>query len=427
MAVWVISHKSFEEWKANIMKNTGRVITAVAAIVILVGSVSAQDWPQWRGPNRDAKLSGFVAPQSWPKELTQKWKVPVGTGDSSSALVGGRIYAFGRQDPNEVISCIDSISGKVLWNNSYPAQFAATGASARHPGTRSSPVVENGKVFVLGIGGILSCLDASTGRMLWRKQSAADYLDTPYQFESSMSPIVVDGLCTVYIGGNGQGAIVAFDAATGQAKWKYSGLSPSPSSPQIMTVDGVKQIVTIDEKQVIGVSLSDRTLLWQVPFKSRPVNATTPVIDGQTVYVTGQGMGTLCIKVAKADGKFTAESKWTNSDPQASSSYTTPVLRDGLLFGYAAGKLCCLSAQTGKVLWADTTERGKTATIVDAGSCLFGLAINGELSVYLPSDKEYKELAHYKVGQPEIWAYPIISDKNIYIRDKDSITLWTIE
>jgi outer membrane protein assembly factor BamB len=409
------------------MKNTGRLITAVAGIMILVGSVSAQDWPQWRGPNRDGKLNGFVAPKSWPKELTQKWKAAVGTGDSSPALVGSRIYAFGRQDPNEVISCIDSISGKVLWQNTYPAQFVVTGPSGRHPGTRSSPVVENGKVFVLGVGGILSCLDAATGKVLWRKQSAADYMDTPWQFESSMSPIVVDGLCIVYVGGKGQGAIIAFDAANGQAKWKYSGDAPSPSSPVIMTVDGVKQIVTINEKQVIGVNLSDRTLLWQVPFKSRPVNSTTPVIDGQMVYVTGQGMGTLCIKVAKADGKFTAESIWTNSDAQAGSSFTTPVLRDGLLFGYAAGKLCCLDAKTGKVLWADTTDRGRSAAIVDAGSCLMALAINGELSVYQPGDKGYQELAHYKVGEPEIWAHPIVSGKNIYIRDKDSVTLWTME
>ena len=140
-------------------------MAAVAGIVILVGasSVLAQDWPQWRGPNRNGKLSGFAAPASWPKELTQKWKVPVGVGDSSPALVGNKLYAFGRQDANEVISCIDAVSGKVLWQEIYPAQFVATGPSSRHPGTRSSPIVVEGKLCVLGIGGILSCVDAATG------------------------------------------------------------------------------------------------------------------------------------------------------------------------------------------------------------------------------------------------------------------------
>jgi hypothetical protein len=118
---------------------------------------------------------------------------------------------------------------------------------------------------------------------------------------------------------------------------------------------------------------------------------------------------------------------WTNSDAQAGSSFTTPVLRDGLLFGYAATKLLCLSAQTGKVLWADTAARGQSAAIVDAGSCLIALAVNGELSVYLPSDKQYIELAHYKVGDPEIWAHPIVSGKSIFVRDKESMTLWSME
>ncbi len=411
------------------MMSAGRLAAIVAGIVILAGAghVFAQDWPQWRGPDRDGKLSGFVPPQSWPKELTRKWKVAVGVGDSSPALVGDKLYTFGRQEDNEVMSCIDAVTGKILWQEVYPSQFVVTGVSSRHPGTRSSPVVADGKVCVLGVGGILSCVDAATGKVLWRKQSAADYLDIAHQFESSMSPIIVDGLCVVYVGGKGQGALIAFDLASGHAKWKYTGDAPAPSSPVIMIVEGTKQIVTINEKQVIGISLADQTLLWQVPFKARPVNTTTPVIDGQTVYVTGQGMGTLAIKVVKKEGKFAAESVWTNSDTQAGSTFTTPVLRDGLLFGYAATKLLCLSAQTGKLLWADTAARGPSAAIVDAGSCLMALAVNGELAIYLPSDKQYMELARYKVGDPEIWAHPIVAGKSIFIRDKDSVALWTME
>lgn len=410
------------------MRNTNRWI-AVAAILTVgagVGSAWGQDWPQWRGPGRDGKLSGFVAPQNWPKELTQKWKVTVGVGDSTPALVGNKLYAFGRQDANEVITCIEAGSGKVLWRESYPAQFVVTGPSSRHPGTRSSPVVADGKLCVLGVGEILSCLDVATGKVLWRKQSAADYLDTPFPFESSTSPIVVDGLCLVYVGGKGQGAIVAFDLASGQAKWKYTGAAPSPSSPVVATIEGTRQIVTIDEKEVIGVSWTDHALLWQVPVKARPVNSTTPVVDGSTVYVTGESVGTLAIKVTKEGDKFTAAPTWTNNDAAASSTFTTPVLRDGLLFGYAATKLNCLDAKTGKVLWADTVNRGRSAAIADAGSCLIALVLNGDLCIYLPSDKQYLEVAKYKVGEPELWAHPVIAGKNIFIRDKEAITLWVL-
>jgi outer membrane protein assembly factor BamB len=411
------------------MKNICKSIIVIATVIILIYGTSgwAQDWPQWRGPNRDGKLAGFVPPATWPKALNQKWTVPVGLGDSSPALVGGKLYTFGRQDADEIIRCIDPASGKVLWQEVYPAQFVATGPSGSHPGPRSSPVVVDGKICALGIGGILSCLDAATGKLLWRKQSAADYLDTPYQFESSMSPIVVDGTCIVYIGGKDQGALIGFDLNSGQAKWKYTGNAPSPSSPVIMTVDGVTQIVTINEKEVIGVSLNDHSLLWSVPFKSRPVNSTTPVINGQTVYVTGQEVGMLAIKVTHRAGNFEAETLWLNSDAQTGSPFTTPVLREGLLFGHAANKLICLHAQTGQVLWTDASLPGRAASIVDAGSCLIALGIKGEMSIYQPSGKQFIESARYQVGAPEIWAHPIISGNSIFIRDKESVTLWTIE
>jgi outer membrane protein assembly factor BamB len=414
------------------MRNLKIVLPGIFLVISITTTLSmGQDWPQWRGPGRDGKLAGFAAPQTWPKELNKKWTVTVGVGDSSPVLVGNKLYAFGRQDANEVITCIDITSGKELWHESYPAQFVVTGASARHPGTRSTPVISDDKICTLGVGGILSCLDAATGKVLWRKQSDTDYMGTAYNFETSMSPIVVDGMCIVYIGGTkdniGKGAMIGFDLATGQAKWKYEGDAPDPSSPVIMTVDGVKQLVTMNKSAVIGVSLTDKTLLWSVPFKSRPVNANTAVVDGQTVYVTGQNMGTLAIKVTQSNGKFNTETLWTNSSGQAGSSYTAPILRDGVLFGYASGKFACLSAKTGEMLWADTTAHGQTAAIVDAGSCLIALTIEGDLIVYLPSDKLYIEIASYKVGEPEIWANPIISGKNIFIRDKDSVTLWTIE
>jgi outer membrane protein assembly factor BamB len=411
------------------MMRKNRLTTAAAGIAMLVdaASIFAQDWPQWRGPGRDGKVSKFVPPQSWPKELTLKWKVTVGLGDSSPALVGDKLYAFGRQGADEVIRCLDASSGKVLWQDIYPAGFIATGPSARHPGPRSSPVVSDGKLCVLGIGGILTCLDAATGKVLWRKQSAADYLDTPYHFESSMSPLVIDGMCIVYVGGEDQGAIIAFDLADGKAKWKYSGDAPSPSSPVIATVGGVRQIVTITEKNVIGVSLADRSLLWHVPFKAKPVNATTPVVTGQTVIVTGQEMGTQGFRISEQGGKFTAEQVWTTGKAQAGSTFTTPVLRDGMLFGYANARLNCLSVETGKELWGDSVPRGRSAAIIEAGPCLMALTLNGELSVYQPSGTQYTELARYKVGDPEIWAHPVVAGKNIFIRDKDSVALWTME
>jgi outer membrane protein assembly factor BamB len=454
------------------MANLNRLAAAAAGLVafISIGSASAQDWPQWRGPNRDGKPTGFTAPAAWPKELKQNWRVDVGLGDATPALVAGKLYAFGRKDANEVVTCIDATNGKVLWTSSYPADYVVTGAPRDHPGPRSSPVVADGKVCTLGVGGILSCFDAATSKLLWRKQSEADYLNTPYHFETSMSPIVVDGLCIVYVGGTppnpnagqrgdrgrgpeagrgpdggrgpeagrgantqpsaptGKGAIVAFDLATGQAKWKCDCNAPTPASPVVATLAGVKQIVTLGSNRAVGVSLVDHSLLWQFPFNESP---TTPVIDGETVIITGQGKGTIGLKISRTGDKFTAEQAWANTGAQAAASFTTPVLRDNMLFGYTASKLSCLSAKDGTLLWADTVARGRSTAIVDAGSCLVALALSGDLLVYQPSDKQYTEIAKYKVSDPadpkaEIWAHPVLSGKTIFVKDKTSVTSWGI-
>jgi outer membrane protein assembly factor BamB len=404
--------------------NRGIILAAGLTTVVGVSSVFSQDWPQWRGPNRDGKVAGFKAPQTWPKELTQKWKVSVGLGDATPALKGDRLYAFGRLDANEVITCLDAATGKTVWQDRYPAEYVVTGPAVRHGGPRSSPAVAEGKVLTLGVGGILSCLDAGTGKVLWRKQSVQDYGGTEYRFDSSMSPLVADGRCVVYLGGKGKGTIMALDFA-GQVQWKYEGDAPASSSPVVMTVNGVRQVVTLSEKQVIAVGLADGKLLWQSPFQAKQGNNTTPVVDDQTVVVMGQGMPTSALKIERQDGQFAARRIWDHNDLQVAPRFTTPVLKDGLLFGLAGGKLYCLNAKTGVTCWIDTASRGNSGAIVDAGPCLMALTLNMELAVYQASDKQYTELAHYKVADTETWAHPVVSATGIYVRDQNTVALWT--
>src|ERR1700733_5594867 len=135
-------------------------------LALFVGSRAfGQDWPQWRGTNRDAKVSGFVVPPTWPKALTQKWKVNVGNGVATPALVGDRLYVFARRDNDEVACCLDATSGKEVWADKYAAK-AASGAASQFPGPRSSPTVADGKVVTFGVQGTLSCLDAATGKKI---------------------------------------------------------------------------------------------------------------------------------------------------------------------------------------------------------------------------------------------------------------------
>lgn len=126
---------------------------------------SADDWPQWRGANRDGKISGFVAPAAWPKELTKKWQVSVGDGVATPALVEGKLYVFTRKDGKEILRCLDAKTGDEKWQDSYTASTNFSG-DREFQGPRSSPAVASGRVVTLGVTGILSCLDCNSGKVL---------------------------------------------------------------------------------------------------------------------------------------------------------------------------------------------------------------------------------------------------------------------
>jgi len=410
------------------MRSPYRSLGVMAGGLILIGATSAlaQDWPQWRGANRDGSVTGFTAPQTWPKQLAQKWKVTVGTGDATPALVGEKLYVFARQGEEEVILCLNAADGKELWKDKYAAQ-AVAGPAARHPGPRGSPAVAEGKVVTLGVGGVVSCLDAADGKLAWRKD---EFPKVVPRFFAAVSPLIVDGMAIAHVGGPGNGALIAFDLATGNPKWKWAAEGPDYSSPVLLTVDGVKQIVTLTERSAVGVGLADGKLLWQIPFvpQGRAYNSATPIVDGSTVVFTGSGRGTKAVKIEKQGDGFAAKELWSN--PAAASQFSTPVLKDGLLYGVSdRGSFYCLNAQTGQAAWTNDVvrDRGSFTALVNAGSVILALPSSGELIAFKPSDKEYAELAKIKVADTPTYAHPVLAGNRIFVRDQESVTLWALE
>ena len=409
------------------MKNVNRVLTVIAggAVLISAGGALAQDWPQWRGPNRDGKVTGFSAPRTWPKELTRKWKVGVGSGDATPALVGDKLYVFSRQDTNEITRCLDAGTGKELWHNKYAA-VAVSGPDVGHGGPRSSPAVANGKVVTLGVSGIVSCLDAATGKLVWRKD---DFPGAWPQFHTAMSPIVVDPLAIVHLGKESQGAIVAYDLATGDPKWKWAGEGPAYASPVLLSIGSTAMIVTQTAKSMVGIDAADGKLLWQTPFAAQGMayNAATPIVDAQTVIYSGQGRGTKAVKIEKQGDGFAGRMLWSN--PDNSVAFNSPVLKNGLLFGLSQrGRFFCINARTGQTAWVEPTGgRGDFGAIVDAGSVLLGLTGTSQLNVFQPNDKAYEELARFKVADTQTYAHPVVAGNRLFVKDQNSVTLWTIE
>jgi outer membrane protein assembly factor BamB len=407
------------------MKNMNYTITVVAGLLAISASCAlAQDWPQWRGANRDAKATGFTAPKTWPKELTQKWKVTVGLGDATPALVGDKLYVFVRQDTDEVIRCLDAANGKQLWSEKYDA-VQVSGPAAPHSGPRSSPTVADGKIVTLGVGGVLSCVDAEKGKLLWRKD---DFSGAWPKFYAASSPIITGGLCIAQLGSESNGGIVAYDLTTGDQKWKWTDDGTAYASPSLLTVEGTKMLVTLTAKKIVGLGVADGKLLWEAPFpvQGRAYNAATPIVEGQTVIYAGAGRGTKAVKIEKTADGFAAKELWSN--PDNAVQFNSPVLKGGQIYGLSQnGVVFCLDAQGGKTLWtAELGGRG-FGSVVDAGSVLLALTPKGELAVFEPSDKEYKKLASYKVADTETYAYPVAAGKGLFVKEKDSLTLWNVE
>lgn len=397
-------------------------IAFASAFGFIAACLQAGDWSQWRGSNRDGKAIGFEAPKTWPAELTQKWKVTVGRGDATPALVGNKLYVFARDDSGELTLCLDAATGKEIWRDKYEAQ-AATEPMGQHPGPRSSPTVADGKVLVYGVRGNLSCLDAASGKVLWRKD---EFPGSWPRFFTASSPLVTDGLCIAQLGGEQKGGVVAYELASGNAKWKWTGDGSAYGSPALATVGGVKMIVTLTAGKIVGLQVADGKLLWESPFvaERRAYNAATPIVDGDTVIYSGGGRGTKAVKIEKTAAGFAVKELWSNSD--SAVQFNTPVLKEGKLYGITQnGDLFCLDEQGGKTLWTTKLGGRGFGSVVDAGAALLALTPQGDLVAFEPSDKEYKNLASYKVGA-DTYAYPVPTGKSVYMKDKDSLTLWAI-
>jgi len=388
--------------------------------------IRAQDWPQWRGSNRDGKVTGFKAPNTWPQQFTNAWKINVGLGDATPALVKNRLYVFAKVGDNEVLQCLDAITGKQIWQSAgYPAVVVA-GPASTHPGPRSSPSVSDGKVVTIGVAGDVSCFDAKSGKLIWRNE---EYKGAVPQFFTSMSPLIDSGVCYVHLGGPQTGQIIAFDLSTGSVKWKVDGEGPAYGSPVLLSVYGSKQIVFQSLTKLISFNLSDGKELWEFATPSgtgRVQNSSTPVTDQNKVYFTGLNNGVNAIEIKKEGSSYAVNKLWTN--PDYSTGYNTPILRDGFLYGLSnKNRLFCINAGTGQTAWADETVLQVFGSIVDCGSVLIVLTSNSNFVVLKPDGEKYSQVASIKLEENSIYAHPVVTDNRIYIKDKESLTLFTLK
>ncbi|MCX6625232.1 MAG: PQQ-like beta-propeller repeat protein, partial [Acidobacteria bacterium] len=286
---------------------------------------AAQDWPQWRGPNRDGVAGFAAATQAWPEKLKLKWKVTVGEGHSSPVVAAGRLYLHSRQGEREVLSCLRPESGQVVWQQSYPAPYTVNPVAAGHgKGVKSTPVVAGGRICTLGISGILACFDAVTGKPLWRKPFSAP------EYGTAMSPLIDRGLLIANVDLNRGGAVTAFDVETGQEKWSWKGDGASCASPIVVELAGARQVVTQTRRKVVGLSPESGRLLWEMPFTTAyDQNIVTPVLYRDLLILSGLRTSVFAVKVTRVGPRFVTRTVWENRDQAMYMS--SPVVSGDLL------------------------------------------------------------------------------------------------
>lgn len=218
---------------------------------------------------------------------------------------------------------------------------------------------------------------------------------------------------------------MAFDLNTGQRHWICPDHSPAYASPVLMTMDEIDLVVTLTDKNLLGLSLNDGRVRWQIPFAGQRGNNITPVIQKNQIILSGMGQGVVAFAVQHLDENFSIRQLWNKPSSQLEPRFTTPVIHGNLLFGYGK-KLFGFDLQTQEMGWVGTRALGGSTALVHAGDIMVALGVKGELILFAPTAESYQELAHYTVSEKECWAHPIVTDQRFFIRDTDSVSLWTL-
>lgn len=400
---------------------------ALTFALVIITSVVRADWNQWRGPNRDGKVVGFQLPNPLPKQLTRMWKVEVGTGHSSPLVVGSSVFVFARQDNNEVVRCLELATGKEVWKQSYPAPYEMNPAAQGHgKGPKSTPVCSGGLLCTLGISGILSCFEAKTGRVVWRHEFSKSFKTTSPLYGAAMSPVVDNGLLIVHVGGHDDGALTAFDVKTGAVRWRWTGDGPGYASPIIVTLGGMRQVVTQTQKMCVGVSAQNGQLLWSIPFKTAyDQNAVTPVAVGDMIVFGGMRQPTFALRVRNNGNQWRAEKVWETTG--ATFYMSTPVASGNRLYGMSekqGGQMCTIDAASGKVEWTGDARLSANAATFDTSSALLVLTTNSNLHVFQKNGAALAEIARYQVADSPTWASPAFIGNRVLVKDATSLALW---
>ncbi len=402
------------------------ILSATLAPTLLTAA-SADDSPQFRGPHRDGIYAETGLLQSWPEGGPKRLWEATGLGQSyaSISIAEGRIYATGMSEganPRGSVYAV-GVDGKPLWSREYGTE----GSTKNYPGTHSTPTVHDGRLFITSSDGLAAALDAQSGEILWTVDLLDEYEAKNIYFGMAESPLVVDGKVIFTPGGKGA-SLVALDPKTGKTIWTTAGLSDTSAycSPRLFERGGVRQIVTLVEKNLVGVAPADGKVVWMHPAKADyDIHAVSPVFHDNGIYIThGYNQGGSLVELA-ADGGSVTE-KWVEEDLDV--HHGGAVVVDGRIYGAASNKTWhVLDADTGKNL-ASIRKVGK-GSMIYADRRIYGYVESGKVLLVDPDPKNFSIVSSFKIdkGEGHYWSHPVISDGVLYVRHGDVLMAYDVK
>jgi outer membrane protein assembly factor BamB len=406
--------------------NSRKTLVLAAVLMVTAGAASENDWPQWRGPNRNGISTETGLLKQWPKDgPAVVWSIKnLGRGYGSVSIQGDRLYVQGTQDGKSAILCLNRANGATVWVKPLGRSLDQD----RGGGPRSTPTIDGDRVYALTEDGALTCMRADSGTTLWARNILADFNGPRPKWLISESPLV-DGNNVIVTPGGKEAGIVALDKTTGKTVWASKELSdPSAYSSCIVAdIQGVRTYMTLTSQAGVGVRASDGALLWRyTKVANGTANVATPVFFQDAVfYTSAYDTGSVLLRLKSAGGTLQTEQVYFSRDMM--NHHGGVILVNGYLYGFSNAILTCMEFNTGKVRWKDRSVGKGCLTYADGMLYLLGEGNTVGLAEANPA--AYVEKGRFQIadqGWPS-WAHPVVCGGRLYIRNQGMLTAYDIK